>query len=372
MKTTIMLLGILIALSVTSCDFFDDFSGGGGDISPVEGLRFIDEGIIEDGFEFNETLVGGLSGIDYVAGNWILICDDSSNSRYYNATIDFDLQGFNDISITQVTSLLNQDNQPFESGTVDPESIRFDRSSGGFIWTSEGNISNGINPFVRRSMNDGTFISDITLPTRYTIDTDPTTGPRQNGVFEGITRDFLGENYWVAMELPLVQDGIAPTSQEADSPIRIAFINEHTGLFGKEFAYQLDPVAREGGFEVNGVVEILSYTKNRFLVLERSFATGFDDGGNDVKIYEVSTHEATDVSTIDNLSTASFTPVTKTLLFDFNDIRDQLTGGIVDNIEGITFGPMLENGHRSLLVVADNNFSSFRPQLNQFILFEVL
>jgi hypothetical protein len=372
MKKLPALLSSLIILSLTSCDFFDDSSGSTSDKRPIEALHFIDEAILEDGLLFNETIVGGLSGIDYVANNWVLISDTSTDARYYNATINFDLQGFNDITITDVTFLLNSENQPFPSSTVDPEAIRLDRASGGLIWTSEGNITNGVNPFIRKSTFEGQFISDIQIPTRYTIDSDETTGPRQNGVFEGITRDFSGHNYWVAMELPLIQDGSVPTSEGADSPTRIAFINEDTGSFEKEFAYQLDPVARDGGFEVNGIVEILSYTENRFLVLERSFASGFDDGGNDVKIYEVAIDNATDISAIDNLHTATFTPVTKTLLFDFNDIRDQLTNSIVDNIEGITFGPILENGKRSLVLVADNNFSAFGSQLNQFILFEIL
>ncbi|MEL6141955.1 MAG: esterase-like activity of phytase family protein, partial [Bacteroidota bacterium] len=106
-------------------------------------------------------------------------------------------------------------------------------------------------------------------------------------------------------------------------------------------------------------------------VLERSFSTGYDDGGNDVKIYQVDASMATDVSGIDALAGASYTPAIKTLLFDFESVRSQLTDGIVDNIEGITFGPDLPNGKKSLLLVADNNFSAFGPQLNQVILMEV-
>lgn len=373
MNKSLIYISLLTTLFIitTSCNFSENNSDN--ETFPIHEIRFIDEFVLEDGFEFNGTLVGGLSGIDYLSDNdWVFICDDSNNARYYNASIEMDLQGFNNVTITDVTFLLNQDNQPFDVSSVDPESIRLDPTSEGFIWTSEGNINNNVNPFVRKSNSDGTFISDINIPSRYTIDTNENTGPRQNGVFEGISRDYSNHNYWVTMELPLIQDGNVPTSEGANSPIRIAYINEETGEFENEYAYQLDPVTRSGEFEVNGVVEILSYTKDRFLVLERSFASGHDDGGNDVKIYEISITNATDVSLIDTLSTTSFTPVTKTLVFDFNDIRDQLTNGVVDNIEGITFGPTLENGNRSLLVIADNNFSTFNPQLNQFILFEIL
>ncbi|PGH40366.1 MAG: hypothetical protein CRN43_03405 [Candidatus Nephrothrix sp. EaCA] len=70
-------------------------------------------------------------------------------------------------------------------------------------------------------------------------------------------------------------------------------------------------------------------------------------------------------------------PMSKTLLFDFETIRNQLskvTNGLpkVDNIEGISFGPKLSNGRLSLVVVADNNFSALGEQLSQFIVFEVI
>ncbi len=42
----------------------------------------------------------------------------------------------------------------------------------------------------------------------------------------------------------------------------------------------------------------------------------------------------------------------------------------IDNIEGVTFGPVLPNGHRTLIFVADNNFAA--KQKSQFLLFEIL
>jgi hypothetical protein len=43
-----------------------------------------------------------------------------------------------------------------------------------------------------------------------------------------------------------------------------------------------------------------------------------------------------------------------------------------DNLEGMTYGPRLPSGKPSLLVISDDNFSSFDPpQLNQFLLFEL-
>ena len=40
------------------------------------------------------------------------------------------------------------------------------------------------------------------------------------------------------------------------------------------------------------------------------------------------------------------------------------------NIEGVCFGPVLPNGHQTLLFVADDNFS--KDGKNQFLLFEII
>jgi hypothetical protein len=41
-----------------------------------------------------------------------------------------------------------------------------------------------------------------------------------------------------------------------------------------------------------------------------------------------------------------------------------------DNIEGVTFGPTLPNGHRTLIFISDNNFASFEK--TQLLLFEII
>jgi len=358
--------------SLAACDKVDDFVGGGDDESKK--LTYIDEFVLPDGEMFEGTVVGGLSGIDYANGKWYMISDDPvAPIRFYTASISYDIHGFNTLEVEAVTELKDRQGSSFAENTVDPEAIRFTRG-GSIAWTSEGNITNGIDPFIWTSSLEGDFVASATLDEKFQVSSDDTTGPRQNGTFEGLSLSYNGMGYWASMELPLVQDGPAPTVEDTESPVRIAYINSATGAFGKEFAYELDPVVRqfdESAFIINGIVEILEYDIDKFLVLERSFSTGFDDGGNDVKIYDVDASNATDVSGLESLDGQQYTKATKTLLFDFETIRDQLTEGIVDNIEGIAFGPDFENGHKSLVLVADNNFSAFGPQLNQFVLFEL-
>ena len=371
---TLEILGLLILTTVISCEHIDEIMGDAGSQEEgISSLQFIDEYVLPDGSMYAGTTVGGLSAIDYADGKWYMISDDAKAPiRFYTADIQFNDNGFENVTINGVTELLNSSNLPFADGEVDPESIRV-TSGGGMLWSSEGNIKSGVDPFVRLANADGSYESSISIAEKFKASGNENNGPRHNGVIEGLSLAHDGQGYWASMELPLVQDGVEPMVEDTDSPVRIAYINA-SGAFGKEFTYELDPIARkfdETSFTVNGVVEILEYDKDKFLVLERSFSTGYADGGNNVKIYDVDASNATDVSNMDSLIDAEYKKATKKLLFDFETIRSQLTGGVVDNIEGITFGPKLENGNRSLVLVADNNFSAFGPQLNQFILLEV-
>ena len=45
-------------------------------------------------------------------------------------------------------------------------------------------------------------------------------------------------------------------------------------------------------------------------------------------------------------------------------------GIYIDNIEGVTFGQVLPNEHRTLIFIADNNFNPLEQ--SQLLLFEVI
>ena len=75
---------------------------------------------------------------------------------------------------------------------------------------------------------------------------------------------------------------------------------------------------------------------------------------------------ATDVQNLPlKNATDKFTPASKKLLLNMDAL-----GIYTDNIEGVTFGPTLPNGHRTLLFVADNNFNFVEK--SQLLLFEVI
>jgi hypothetical protein len=94
--------------------------------------------------------------------------------------------------------------------------------------------------------------------------------------------------------------------------------------------------------------------------MERSFSVGV---GNSVSLHLVGLPGADDVSGVRSLLGAEVSPVTKTEVLDLDTL-----GLTLDNLEGMTFGPRLPNGHQALLLVSDNNFTP--GQVSQFLLFE--
>jgi hypothetical protein len=57
-------------------------------------------------------------------------------------------------------------------------------------------------------------------------------------------------------------------------------------------------------------------------------------------------------------------PIQKRLLLDLNEL-----GIPLDNFEGISFGPQLPDGSKSLILVSDDNFSEL--QVTEFLLFRL-
>jgi len=58
--------------------------------------------------------------------------------------------------------------------------------------------------------------------------------------------------------------------------------------------------------------------------------------------------------------------MTKRLLLDLSDVSALPR---IDNVEGITLGPRLPDGRRTLVLVSDNNFNNL--EITQFIAFAV-
>jgi hypothetical protein len=114
-------------------------------------------------------------------------------------------------------------------------------------------------------------------------------------------------------------------------------------------------------FNMNGLVAILAVSDTRFIMVERSLSVG---PGFVIKLYLADIANATDVAGLDSIAGQDIQVVEKQLLLDLTTL-----GITLDNIEGITFGPELPSGERSLILVSDNNFENI--QITQFLAFSV-
>lgn len=342
----------------------------------IGSLRFIGAVTVPNDQTVDGTLVGGLSGIDYdpAADLWYLISDDKSDknpARFYTAKLTFDKARFVSVEIEHAVTLLQVDGKPFPdaktSGEVpDPESIRRDPVTGNLWWTSEGDRKLGLSPFLRVAAPDGKQVSDIPVPAIFSVNKDQEIGPRHNLTFEGMSFAPDGKSVWLAMESALYQDGPIATPS-AGAIARLTRL-DRDGKVLAQFAYPLDPIQAvpTGKNGDNGVSEILALDDTRAFVLERSGVEGADGVWKMyIRIYAVDTAGATDIAAVPSLASINYIPVTKRLVIDLAKTAEV---GRVDNIEGMSWGPAVAGGKRSLVLVSDNNFNP--AQVTQFLAFE--
>ncbi|WP_285499969.1 esterase-like activity of phytase family protein [Actinokineospora sp. NBRC 105648] len=338
------------------------------------GVRLIGERTVPNALPFQGTTVGGLSGIDRDprTGGYVLISDDRSDrqpARFYTARIDVRPDGLGPVEFTSTHPFLRPDGKtypPLATGdgtTVDPEDIRVDPWTGDYTWSQEGERRPNvlIDPSVRSAKRDGSFARELPLPANLKMTADR--GPRQNLVLEGLTYAALGSLVVTSVEGPLLQDG--PVADAEHGALSRIVVQTRSGHQLAQYAYPQEPVFARPvpptGASSTGVTSILAVDPvdpTRFLVLERSFVQGV---GNKVRVFEVDTRGATDVARRDLADPAGVRPVRKRLVADLAD----LGLSTVDNIEGMSWGPVLRGGERSLLLVSDDNFAT--TQVTQLV-----
>jgi len=346
-------------------------------------LKFVNEYDVSYNKSFQNTTIGGLSGIDYDAKHdvYYLISDDRSAmnpARFYKAKIHIDQNKIDRVEFTGVKTLLQSDGTVYPNSkqdpyhTPDPEDIRYNAKTKQLVWTSEGERivkKQGVvleDPSVIAVTTGGKYIDSFALPSNMHMQSIEK-GPRQNGVFEGLSFANHYKHLFVSVEEPLYEDGPRAGLDDSSAWIRIVKYDVKTRKPIAQYGYQIDPVAYPanppGAFKINGIPDILVLNDHQLIVIERSFSSGRKPCT--IKIYLADLNGAEDVSSISSLKNTSFHPVAKRLLLNMDSL-----GIYTDNIEGVTFGPRLSNGHQSLVFVGDNNFSP--DEITQFLLFQIL
>ncbi len=335
-------------------------------------LVFLDEYIVKDSLAIENSFVGGLSGIDYAKDFFYFVVDDSEKPRFLKAEIDIKQDKINSIKFKNVVYLNDTTTSFYNENILDLESIFIDKETEEVNFVSEGSIQKGKKPSVFTTDSLGNFVCSYELPNYFIPNT--ISKLKHNGVFEGSSKGVNEKGFWVAMESPLIVDGDEPGFKKTSSPVRITYFDKKSKKAIKQFAYQLEHITKppKGKTNLNGLTCMLEYTANHFFIIERTYQSGYGNYGNGIKIFDAHIDEkTTNILEVESLREKDFTSLQKRLIFDFEDVRDKLTKGIVDNIEGVTFGPKLSNGNQSLILVSDDNFQLYGKQLNQIILLEI-
>jgi hypothetical protein len=333
-------------------------------------LKFLDEAVLADSLRYKNTPIGGLSGIDYANGSYYFVVDDAADPRFLIADILLKEDSIHSIDFKEVIHLNDSTTSFYQKNALDLESIFVDERTHEIYFTSEGSVMKGFQPSIFKTNINGKFIAEFPLPNSFkNIEKIP-----HNAVFEAATKSIDSQGFWVAMEGVLTSDGEEPAATKTASPIRITYFDGATTNATKQFAYELEPISKpaKGNINLNGVTAMLAYKENHFFIIERTYQNGYGVHGNTIRIFEASINEeTTNILAVESLKETDYIPLQKKLLLDFSDVKGGLTDEIIDNIEGITFGPQLSNGNASLLLVSDDNFQMFGRQLSQLILLEL-
>lgn len=345
------------------------------------GLTLLDTLAIPAGTTELGMPFGGLSGIDYdpESREYAVLSDDRSENgkaRFYTLRLPLDGAAFagGKPAPDGLTVLADTTGEPFTVKAVDPEAIRWTPGGESLLWTSEGASNSGLPAFVREASASGAYVRELPLPAAYapvrSASGTLTAGVRNNQALEGLTLSPDGAKVVTITENALVQDGPA-AGLTAKSPSRVLVTDRRTARVEAEYVYEVDPISDAPTAPLpppvntysadRGVSEILAINETDHLVVERSFASGV---GFAIRLYWTSTLGATDVSGEDALS-GTEKPMRKKLLYDFT-----ISGTDADNVEGITWGPTLPDGSRSLVLVSDDNFG-FNGGVTKFHLLSV-
>ena len=214
-------------------------------------------------------------------------------------------------------------------------------------------------PAVRAfSLADGSMVGAVGLPENLLT-------RRPNRGLESLAIEPDDRFLWTANEEALPSDG-PPTAAGGGTVVRLTRLPLEGDMVmaGKrseperlgetsapavfQAAYRVDPVHSFvrvfAGEPLSGLVALVALGKGRLLALERSGAPGLPPFAS--RIYSINAGAAVDVSAVaEDLAARQGVTVEKRLLW---------TDSLGINLEGLCLGPLLADGNRGLIAIADN------------------
>lgn len=244
---------------------------------------------------------------------------------------------------------------------LDPEGLRLSRSGTMYVSDEYG-------PEIIEFDSSGRELRSFPVPAYFRVQRPDGDRDRENAAnmvgrasnrgMECLAVSADGRSLLGLMQGPLLQDGRRAGTKVLGRRCRLLEVQLVSGAL-REFVYELDS-------ESNGNSELLAMDATRLLVLERDGESGRKATYR--RLVQLDLSEATDISGISqlpaDLSAAGIRPVKKTVWLDFLDPRWKLAGeDMPEKIEGLTFGEVLPDGRRTILVGTDNDFESAADSL---------
>jgi hypothetical protein len=321
--------------------------------------------------------LGGLSGLHYVERERRLYAVSDDGKRYAPRLYTFQVElGPQHLRVVPERVVLLREASP--SGLlqeIDAEAITGDGER--LFLSLEGHAERALQHESRvlTLRPDGLITGSVAVPDAFlpAAAGQPARGTRSNEGFEGLALSPGARFLWAISEAPLEQDGPWASCEQGARlrlcrwDLSIAPAAQHAP---QTYFYPTEPIAPRPSAGapctgVNGVSELVAIDERRLLVLERSYVAPNPEehGRNVVRIFEVEVPEAPVAGAPVLLS--------KRLLLDLDEVVPRFDVGqqSLDNFEGMTLGPPTPSGARSLLLVADDNFS--RSQRMVFLAFEL-
>ncbi len=351
-----------------------------GDSRDLSGLT----GAFDNGIPFNRF--GGISAIDHVSGDeYVLLSDRGPNdgavpyaTRFHLATIHLPTNGSApQLQLTATRLFTKTSGQPLVGAAnalkkgedhpcrFDPEGCRLVRRQGPEMQLA---VSDEYGPRVDLFDRSGQRVEKLKVPGRFEIDhphgdaaeeaRENQNGRQPNGGFEGLAVSPDGKTLYAMMQRPLIQDGALVAGRFSGQLNRILRIDLETEST-TEFAYPLDSPDAV-------VCELLCVDEHRALVLERDSVSG--KVAQIKRLAMIDLQAASDISDIKSLPSrpeelpSGVRCVTKRPFLDLLAPRFGIFGDKTPaKFEGLTFGPDLADGRKTLLVAVDNDFQAENP-----------
>jgi hypothetical protein len=379
---------VLFLLLVISCQKNEQIiSAEQGNLS-FKNLKLIRAQAFDETWSFNNSPLGGISGIVYDASqdNYIAVTDDRGSYDSPRLFVFKISEKTEEAFVTpqKVIYLTHENGKKFQNDFVDLEGITLE-SSGRILVSNEG-----IHSDKKREVTDilvlnkeGQFQFRVTPPKYYFPDSEKEqkVGVRDNKGFESLSLSPNGELLFAALEAPLVQDGDRSTLRTGSFLRFLQFKKNGENYHpDKEYVYPLSPVPfpKDGTQQMrqefkggNGLVELIAIDNDRLFALERSYSPSLKM--NHIDLFEIHiSKDATNTLDSPNLKERQWVTLDKYLFASINVFSEEMAkyGVKIDNIEAMALGPKSSSGKQTLLLVSDNNFN--KNQKTIFLLFEIL